>query len=370
MAANQTANFVVKAKDSASGPLGKIGASMGKLRRTGLTAFRAIGAASLAAGAALAGVAISAIKAAADDERQTILLTAALRQRGVATEGLNKKIDEQIISMGALGIADEQVRAGLEVGSRFFKDQATLLKANAVAADIAAVTGGDLAEVMMTIGKGAQGQTRGLKALGIELKKGATIQDILTAATQKYGGIAAEIANSTSGQFAAAQVEFNEALEKFGFELLPAATEAMKVLRDDGLPAMQGFLDGIVPIFEKINKESLQPFMTELGKLNNMLGTDVGIFAKAAELALTPLSIIINTMTAGLQALNAVGDFFNIGEKEKASAASRALGGGVGTSFGAPGAVTLVTNVSIGTAKVDTVVTDSIKRTATPGRMR
>jgi hypothetical protein len=42
MAGNQTANFVVKAKDQASGPLGKIGTSIGKLRRTGITAFKGV----------------------------------------------------------------------------------------------------------------------------------------------------------------------------------------------------------------------------------------------------------------------------------------------------------------------------------------
>jgi hypothetical protein len=104
MAGNQTANFVVKAKDQATGPLGKIGASMGKLRRTGVTAFKGIAAASVAAGAALAAVAFDAIKSAAEDERQTILLNAALKQRGLFTEDLNDKIKEQILSMGALTI--------------------------------------------------------------------------------------------------------------------------------------------------------------------------------------------------------------------------------------------------------------------------
>ena len=42
MVANQTANFVVKAKDAATGPLGKVGGSMGKLKRTAGTAFKAI----------------------------------------------------------------------------------------------------------------------------------------------------------------------------------------------------------------------------------------------------------------------------------------------------------------------------------------
>ena len=49
MAGNQTANFVVKAKDQATGPLGKIGTSMGKLRTTGISAFKGIAGASAAA---------------------------------------------------------------------------------------------------------------------------------------------------------------------------------------------------------------------------------------------------------------------------------------------------------------------------------
>lgn len=44
--------------------------------------------------------------------------------------------------------------------------------------------------------------------------------------------------------------------------------------------------------------------------------------------------------------------------------------GNVGTSYGAPGSVTVVSNVSIGTGKVDTVVSDSIKRTGTFSRGR
>jgi hypothetical protein len=374
MAGNQTANFVVKAKDQATGPLGKIGTSMGKLRKTGVSAFKGIAAASAVAAAALAAVALDAIKSAAEDERQSILLNAALKQRGLFTEDLNKKIQEQIISMGALGIADDQVRAGLEVGSRFFTDQATLLQANAVAADIAAVTGQDLAEVMMSIGKGAQGQTKGLKALGIQVGKGATIQDILTAATAKYGGTAAEIANSTSGKFAQSQVRFNETMEDLGYKLLPTVNKFLDWLATTGMPMFQSIIDAVAPVITDLIDNAVAPLAESFGALFEVFGGAEGS-ANILIISLTPLKIF-------LQALKVVIDAIVVG-LEKIFAASGQLKEAGTTSAGyspylaqavttmgfQPGATTY-NNIYIGTGKVDTVVTDSINRTGTFKRGR
>jgi TP901 family phage tail tape measure protein len=62
---NQTANFVVKAKDSASGPLGKIGGAMGGLAKTSSSAFGAIGAGTAVIGAVTAALTYAVAKAAA-----------------------------------------------------------------------------------------------------------------------------------------------------------------------------------------------------------------------------------------------------------------------------------------------------------------
>jgi hypothetical protein len=374
MAANQTANFVVKAKDQASGPLGKIGTSMGKLRRTGISAFQGIAKGSLALGTALAGVAALAVKGAADDERQTILLNAALKQRGLFTEDLNAKIQEQILSMGALGIADDQVRAGLEVGSRFFSDQATLLQANAVAADIAAVTGQDLAEVMTTLGKGAQGTTRGLKALGITVGKGATIQDILTAATAKYGGTAAEIANSTSGKFAKSQVRFNETMEDLGYKLLPTVNKFLDWLATTGMPAFQSIISAIAPVISDLIDNAVAPLAESFGALFEVFGSADGS-ANLLIIALTPLKIflqalkiVIDAIVFGLERI-----FAAQGQLKAAGTTSAGyspyLAQAVTTMGFQPGATTY-NNIFIGTGKVDTVVTDSINRTGTFKRGR
>jgi hypothetical protein len=374
MAGNQTANFVVKAKDQATGPLGKIGASMGKLRRTGVTAFKGIAAASVAAGAALAAVAFDAIKSAAEDERQTILLNAALKQRGLFTEDLNDKIKEQILSMGALGIADDQVRAGLEVGSRFFTDQATLLQANAVAADIAAVTGQDLAEVMTTLGKGAQGSTKGLKALGITVEKGATIQDILTAATAKYGGTAAEIANSTSGKFARSQVKFNETMEDLGYKLLPTVNKFLDWLATTGMPIFESVINAVAPVLQDLIDNGIAPLGESLGALFEVFGGAEGS-ANLLIIALTPLKIFLQALKIAIDAI-----VFGLEKIFAASGQLKAAGttsGGYSpylaqavTTMGFQPAATTYTNVYIGTGKVDTVISDSINRTGTFKRGR
>jgi len=240
---DRAANFVIKAKDAATGPLGKIGGAMGKLKGAAGAAFKAIATGAIAAAGAIAAFTVGAIKSAVDDEKATIRLNAALRARGQNLDTLGPKIDEQIKAMARLGVTDDEVREGLEVGSRFFKNQNTLLKANATAANIAAATGKPLATVMLALGKGAQGSTRGLQSLGIEVEKGAKAQDILRAANEKYAGVAEEIANSTAGKFTAAQITLNEKIEEFGAKFLPAVNEALDFFTNTILPMVTPALD-------------------------------------------------------------------------------------------------------------------------------
>lgn len=251
-ASDRSANFVIKAKDAATGPLGKIGGAMGRLKGAAAGAFKAIAAGAIAAAGAVAAFTVGAIKSAADDEKAAIRLNAALKARGQNLDTLGPKIDAQIEALQRFGVTDDEVRAGLEVGSRFFKGQNTLLKANEVAANIAAATGKDLATVMLALGKGTQGSTRALAALGIEVEKGATAQDILTAANEKYAGVAEEVANSTSGKFTAAQIALNEKVEAFGAKFLPAVNEALTFFTDTILPMVTPALDTLGDIIFNI----------------------------------------------------------------------------------------------------------------------
>lgn len=313
---DRSANFVVAAKDAATQPLGKIGKAMGGLQRTAGTAFKAIGAAALAAGAALVAFAANAVMAAAQDEQATIRLTAALKARGYEMDTLTPKIEEQIKAMQRLGFTDDQVRSGLEVGSRFFKNQDRLLQANAVAANIAAATGKDLATVMMAIGRGAQGSTRGLMALGIEVEKGAKLKDILRAADEKYLGVAEEVANSTSGKFAAAQIRFNEAIETFGSKLLPVVNEALAFLTETALPAFESLMESLGPIFTDLVDNYVRPLFDSVSRLFDLFSNGeesislLTIALAPLKLALEAIKFVIDAIVAGMEFIGiGSGDF-------------------------------------------------------------
>lgn len=374
MVANQTANFVVKAKDAATGPLGKVGSSMGKLRRTAGTVFKAIAGAAAVAAGAIAAFTADAIRGAVDDERSTILLNAALKARGFQLDKLTPKIEEQIEAARKFGIADDRVRAGLEVGSRFFKNQTKLLKANELATAISAVTGEDLETVMGKIGKAANGSTKGLAALIGPIDKGAKFTDIYTQGMEKFEGIADELANSTSGKFLSAQEEFNEAMDEFGTQFLPVVNEVLTFLTEKALPAFKEFLDEIGPIITELVDEYVRPLVDSVAELATEFEKASG-GVSLLEVALLPLKVVLGLVKALVDGIVAGLKFMQgFGGAAAMAAGSAArdyqtggyargdMGGQSSYLNTSQGLGTYVIPVSIGTGKVDTVVADSIRR--------
>jgi len=316
---DRSANFVIAAKDAATKPLGNVGKAMGRLRGVAGTAFKAIGAAAIAAGAALIAFAANAVMAAAEDEKATIRLNAALKARGFEMDKLSPKVDEQIKAMQRLGFTDDQVRDGLEIGSRFFKNQENLLRANATAANIAAATGMELSAVMLALGRGAAGSTRGLLKLGIEVEKGAKLKDILRVADEKYLGIAEEVANSTSGKFAAAQIRFNEAIETFGSKLLPVVNEALAFLTETALPAFEDLMEDLGPLINGLLDEFVRPLVDSFAQLFAIFDTGEGSIS-ALEIALFPLKALLFSIKLIIDAIVAGLKFIGIGQPKRLQA--------------------------------------------------
>ena len=352
---DRSANFVIAAKDAATKPMGNIGKAMGTLQRTAGTAFRAIGAAAIAAGAALVAFAANAVMAAAEDEKQTIRLNAALKARGYQMDQLSPKIEDQIKAMQRLGFTDDQVRSGLEIGSRFFKNQENLLRANAVAANIAAATGKDLSTVMLAIGRGAAGSTRGLMTLGIEVEKGAKLKDILRAADEKYLGVAEEVANSTSGKFAAAQIRFNEAIETFGSKLLPVVNEALAFLTEKALPAFESLMEELGPIFTDLVDNYVRPLVDSVGELFAIFDNGEGsinlltIALAPLKLALEAIKFVIDAIVAGLKIIG-IGKGSAVTTARDKAAEAAGYGGGsyinpMNRGGGSPTSLTTNTNL-------------------------
>jgi hypothetical protein len=330
---DRSANFVIAAKDAATKPLGNVGKAMGRLRGAAGTAFKAIGAAAIAAGAALVAFAANAVMAAAEDEKATIRLTAALKARGYQMDQLSPRIEEQIKAMARLGFTDDQVRDGLEIGSRFFKNQENLLRANAVAANIAAATGKDLSTVMLAIGRGAAGSTRGLMTLGIEVEKGAKLKDILRAADEKYLGVAEEVANSTSGKFAAAQIRFNEAIETFGSKLLPMVNEALVFVTETLLPAFEQMMTDLGPIFTELVDNFVRPLIDSVAELFALFETGDGSVS-ILEIALFPLKTLLLSIKLIIDGIVAGMKFIGIGGGSAATTARDAAAEAAGYGGG------------------------------------
>jgi hypothetical protein len=366
--ANVAVNATISARDAASGNINKVNKSLKALQF-------GFAAASVAA-AALAKFAFDAVKAAAEDEMSNARLNAALKARGFLTDDLAAKIKEQTLAMAALGITDDQVRAGIEVGSRFFADQTTILEANSVAADVAAVTGMSLADVITTIGKATQGQTRGLRALGVQVNKGATTQDILNAISAKYSGIASEIADTTGGKFLSAQIAINEKMEDFGYRLLPAVNAAMDFMTTTVIPGVISVLENMGGGIQRAIDESLNPFLEKLGETADLFGISFGGVDQESY-----WDNVFGQFTRPLDAATQALDLFNEAYKLMLQLMGQPIPGEGGSGLspmddkygfrnlqppapsGTGGTTTVVTTVNIGTEKVDKVVTDAIRRT-------
>lgn len=365
--------FAVVAKDSASKTLKGVGKSFGTLKRTGINALKGIAGASVVAAGAIAAFTADAIKGAIDDERSNILLSAALKARGFELDALLPKIEEQIVAARRLGQSDEEVRAGLEVGSRYFKDQEKLLEANALAATISSATGEDMASVMAKIGKAANGQTRGLAALIGPIQKGAKFTDISRQANEKFAGVAEALANSTSGKILAAQEEFNEAMDDFGTKFLPEVNKVLRFVTEQAFPAFQGILETIAPIVKDFFENYIVPLAKSIGDLfavlNNADFSIIEVVLAPAKVFFEALKIAIDAIVAGIKFIQGTP-----GQKLAFAAASASAAGGttfgLGATTGGGGPMTggtssyLQTSVqfNVGTQKQDQIVEGALNR--------
>lgn len=282
-------NLVVKAIDDATPTLRKIGKGFGALKTAGSRIGGglknlALGAVGIAT--AVAGFTVAATKAAADEEKQIARLNSVLKTRGMLTDANSKAVEAQIGKLENLAFADDAVRESLITATAFTKNFSDALKIQNVAADVAAAKGISLEEATALVGKAYQGNTKGLKQLGVQTKKGTSGLQVLTAITKKYKGAAAAAADTTAGQFAKAQIKMNNLVEDFGAKFLPYANKGLQFLNDTALPALSSALDTVAPIIENVGKGLADTFgpmiqdnitnMTKPGGVLDSVGKVVG----------------------------------------------------------------------------------------------
>jgi hypothetical protein len=193
---------------------------LGSALKAGATAFLALGA---AAGAAAIKIGIDGVKAAIEDEKAQVALAQALKNTTNATStqimGVEKYIDA---TARATGVTDDQLRPSLE---RLLRSTESITKAQelqTLALDIARGTGKDLASVSDALGRAYEGQYKGLKDLGIELKTSITTTS--KAKVSKEGLAKAETAaEGATLRVTAAQEKLNKILNNASSDALDVA---------------------------------------------------------------------------------------------------------------------------------------------------
>jgi phage-related protein len=273
-------NLVVKAVDNATPTLRKIGKGFGSLKKAGTAVGSGLQTAALGAvgiATAVAGFTIAATAAAAEEEKQVARLNGVLKTRGMLTDQNSAAVEEQTAKMENLAFADDQVRESLITATAFTKNFNDALKIQNVAADVAAAKGISLEEATSLVGKAYQGNTKGLKGLGVEVKKGAKGIAALDAVTAKYKGSAEAAANTVSGKFTKAQIKMGNIMENFGAAFLPIASDGLSILSDTVLPAVAKGLEDLKPVLSAVGNFITKTLVPAVGGFINKLTAPGGV---------------------------------------------------------------------------------------------
>jgi hypothetical protein len=217
-------------------------------------AFKAVGTAAIAAGAAIGALAVKAaidgVKSAIEDEAAQAKLATTLQNVTKATDTQIASVEKYILQTSlATGITDDQLRPSFDRLLRSTKDVTAAMNLQNLAIDIAAGTGKGLQQVTEALSKAYDGSFGALKKLGVPIDENIIKTKDFDAAvvtlSQTFAGQADVAANTYAGRFARMKVAMDEAKETLGFALLPVVERFSKFMTDSGIPALNAFIAGL-----------------------------------------------------------------------------------------------------------------------------
>jgi len=209
-----------------------------KLEGASAKASFAMKKAALPAAAAIAGIGfalVGATKAAMEDQAEQVQLALALENVTGATDAQIKASEDMISKMSlASGVADSELRPALASLVRGTKDIEEANRALALAQDVAAGSGKDLATVSDAIAKAYGGNMKALGALSPEIKMmikdGASLEDVMNVLGGSFGGASAAAAATAEGGMKRLGIALAETKESIGAALLPVVEAILPVL--------------------------------------------------------------------------------------------------------------------------------------------
>ena len=202
------------------------------------TGFKKFGVSLKAFGAiaitAIGAFTVKALEAAVESEKVSFRVKKSFGEMADEVEAAAKRMqDASIHTDEEIGqsFVDLQTRTA-NLGLTF-QQQSAIIQGGL---DLAAKSGKDFASVNDAIAAGLSGRTMGLKALGIQLKEGATQQDILNALTAKFAevqGASSEETKTFYGQVAILKRQFGDVFEDVGMQLIPIFKDLAKIFIDN-----------------------------------------------------------------------------------------------------------------------------------------
>jgi hypothetical protein len=206
-------------------------------------AFAAVGAAAVAFG-------VSAVKAAAEDEKARKSLEQTIRSNTQATEqqiaGLDDYISKQSI---ATATTDDVLRPAFARLVRSTNDVTKAQDLLSLAQEISTATGKPLETVANALGRSFDGQNAALGKLGLGIDaatlKTMSHEQIMQQLKGTYNGFIANEATNAEFKFKQLTIALDETKEKIGAALLPIVKEFADFLLAEVVPNVQAFAAGL-----------------------------------------------------------------------------------------------------------------------------
>ena len=237
-----TADFQKKLADG-SKDIDSIGERAAEFGKKAAIAFAA-------AGAAVGAFAVSAVKAAAEDETAQLKLAETIRATTAATDAQIAGVEKYITQTSvAVGITDDQLRPAFSRLVRSTNDVEEAQNLLNLALDLASATGKPLETVTNALGKAYDGNTTALGKLGLGIDaatlKSQDFDTTFAQLTSTFGNFAENEAQSTEKQMERVKIALDEAKESIGAALLPVVQDLTAWILNNFIPALEAFIAGL-----------------------------------------------------------------------------------------------------------------------------
>jgi hypothetical protein len=201
-------------------------------------------------GAAAGAFAVSAVKAAAEDEKARKSLEQTIRSSTQASEAQIASIDKYISKQSiATATTDDVLRPAFARLIRSTEDVKKAQDLLSLSQEIATATGKPLEVVANALGKSFDGQNTALGKLGLGIDaatlKTASHDQIMQQLKGTYNGFIANEATNAEFKFKQLTIALDETKEQIGMALLPIVKEMADYFLETVVPNIQAFAAGL-----------------------------------------------------------------------------------------------------------------------------